>query len=132
MVSNHCSFIGRLTADPELKYTEQGIAHVRFSIAVDGYKNQNGEKNTTFIKIHAWRKTAENVAQYMRKGRLVAIQGELQISSYTDGNGVRREGHEIVANDVRFMDRARDGQEEESAGAPPASQPETADEPVPF
>ena len=138
MVNNLCIFIGRLTADPELKYTESGIAHVRFSIAVDGYPGQNGEKHTNFIKVHVWRKLAENVAQYMRKGRQIAVQGELQIRSYDDQNGVRREGHEIVANDVRFLDRAKDtaGQtdpDDDGASEPvPTGAKSTADEPVPF
>ena len=137
MVANNCSFVGRLTADPELKYTEGGIAHARFTIAVDGYPDQNGEKRTNFIKIHAWRKTAENVAQFMRKGRLVAIQGELQIRSYDDRNGVRREGHEIIANDVRFLDRAKDAPAdgEEYPDTPASTQTQTktgAEEPVPF
>lgn len=140
MFNNNCSITGRLTSDPELKYTEGGIAHARFTVAVDGRKGQNGEKHTDFIKVHVWRALAERVAQYMRRGRLVGVQGELHIQSYDDRNGVRREGHEIVAYDVRFLDRAKDGSEApmddgdtgESETPQPVAQPEGAEEPVPF
>ena len=132
-VNNNCTLIGRLTADPELKYTASGIAHSRFTIAVDGMKNQeSGEKRTTFIDCHVWRKQAENLATYMKKGRLIAVQGELDISSYTDGQGVRRKGIEINVNDIKYMDRPKDAAGDVSGQNERAPEEEPADEPVPF
>ena len=112
---NKVILIGRLTRDPELKYTTNGIAVANFSLAVDRpYTNQQGEKETDFIRIVTWRKLAEVCAQNLGKGRLVAIEGRLQVRSYDDQNGVRRLISEVVAENVRFLDwpKDRDGQQE--------------------
>ena len=112
---NKTILIGRLTRDPELKYTTNGIAVANFSLAVDRpYTNQQGEKETDFIRIVTWRKLAEVCAQNLGKGRLVAIEGRLQVRSYDDQNGVRRLISEVVAENVRFLDwpKDRDGQQE--------------------
>jgi single-strand DNA-binding protein len=99
--------IGRLTRDPELRYTQSGKAVANLRLAVDrGTTNPQGERETDFIDVVVWERQAESVANYLQKGRLVAIQGRLQIRSYENQEGQRRERAEVVANQVRFLDRA--------------------------
>lgn len=106
---NKAILIGRLVADPQLRYTGTGNAVANFTIAVDRpFLAQNGERETDFIDIVVWRKQAETVANHLTKGRLVAVEGRLQIRSYDDQNGIRRKAAEIVADSVRFLDRAKE------------------------
>ena len=104
---NHVVLIGRLVKDPELRYTPgSGVAVTTFTLAVDRpYTNQQGTRDTDFINIVTWRKLAENCANYLQKGRLVAVAGRLQIRSYDDSQGVRRKSSEVVANEVRFLEK---------------------------
>ncbi len=103
---NKATLIGRLTRDPEVRTTASGIAVARFTIAVDRVRrNENGEKVTDFHRIVAWRRLAEIVGQYMRKGQLVAVEGALQVDHY-EREGVQRESIEIVANNIQMLDRA--------------------------
>lgn len=127
---NKVILIGRLVADPQLRYTQTGIAVTNFTLAVDRpFVSQGGEREADFIDIVTWRKQAEICANHLNKGRLVAVEGRLQIRSYDDQNGVRRKAAEIVADQVRFLDRARDtGSDHESADGPP--EPEFDD--IPF
>jgi single-strand DNA-binding protein len=102
---NTVVLIGRLTRDPELRYTSQGTAVTNFSIAVDrGYKTQGDQQTADFFNIVCWNRLAEIVAQYMVKGRLVAVQGRLQ-SRTVDRDGQRRTYVEVVASTVRFLER---------------------------
>lgn len=97
--------IGRLTRDPELRYTPEGTAVTSFTIAVDQpFTNQQGERKADFIDCIAWRKLGETVGNHLRKGRLVAVDGRLQIRSYEAQDGSRRRVAEIVANNVQFLD----------------------------
>ncbi len=97
--------IGRLTQDPELRYTPSGVAVCNFSLAVERpFTNQEGERETDFVDIVVWRRQAETCANHLGKGRLVAVQGRLQIRSYEDRDGIRRRRAEVVANNVRFLD----------------------------
>jgi single-strand DNA-binding protein len=106
---NQIVLIGRLTRDPELRYTPNGIAVANFDLAVDRpTTNQQGERETDFIRIVAWQKQAELCANYLKKGRLVAVQGRLQIRNYETQDGQKRKSAEVVANFVQFLDRARD------------------------
>lgn len=106
---NKVVLIGRLVADPELRYTQTGVAVANFRIAVDRpYTNRDGERETDFIDIVTWRKLAEICAHNLNKGRLVAVDGRLQIRSYDDNQGVRRKAAEVVADNVQFLDRPRD------------------------
>ena len=106
---NQVVLIGRLVADPILRYTQNGLAVASFTLAVDrGYATQDGEKQTDFINIVVWRKLAEVVADNLQTGRLVAVVGSLQIRSYDDQNGIRRKAAEVVANQVKFLDYAKD------------------------
>lgn len=108
---NRIILIGRLVADPQLRYTQNGVAVTSFTLAVDrSYTSQNGEREADFIDIVTWRKQAEVCANHLNKGRLVAVEGRLQIRSYDDQNGIRRKAAEVVADQVRFLDRRdRDG-----------------------
>ena len=132
---NRIVLIGRLTRDPELRYTPSGVAVASFSLAVDRpFANQQGERETDFIDIVVWRKLAETVSGHLQKGRLVAVQGRLQIRSYETQDGQRRKAAEVVADDVRFLDRPRDSQGAEGFGdyaGPGAGADDDADE-VPF
>ena len=102
---NTVVLIGRLTRDPELRYTSQGTAVTNFGIAVDrGYKTQGDQQTADFFNIVCWNRLAEIVAQYMVKGRLVAVQGRLQ-SRTVDRDGQRRTYVEVVASTVRFLER---------------------------
>ncbi|MDB5085858.1 MAG: ssb [Bacilli bacterium] len=104
---NRIILIGRLTADPELRYTNSGTAVASFSLAVDRPRpNQNGERETDFINIVVWQKQAELCAQYLKKGRLAAVDGRLQIRSYDNKEGQKVRVAEVVAESVRFLDRA--------------------------
>lgn len=106
---NKIILIGRLTRDPELRYTASGIPVARFNLAVDRpFKNQKGEREADFIDIQVWRGLAENCANHLSKGRLVAVEGRLQISSYDDNQGIRRKAAEVVADNVRYLDRPRE------------------------
>jgi single-strand DNA-binding protein len=107
---NRIILIGRLTADPELRYTPSGTAVAQFSLAVDRPRtNQNGERETDFINIVVWQKQAELCAQYLRKGRMAAVDGRLQIRSYENKEGQKVRVAEVVAEGVRFLDRGEGG-----------------------
>lgn len=102
---NKVILIGRLTRDPELRYTPSGVAVGNFTLAVDRpFVNQQGERGTDFIRIVVWRKLAEICANNLAKGRLVAVDGRLQVRSYDTADGQRRQVSEVVADDVRFLD----------------------------
>ena len=101
---NKVVLIGRLTKDPDLRYTQSGIAVARFTLAVDrGFKNQDGEKQADFIPITVWRGQAENCAKYLSKGRMVAVAGRIQTGSY-EQDGQRRYTWEVVADEVQFLE----------------------------
>jgi len=105
-VLNRIILIGRLTADPELRYTPSGTAVASFSLAVDRSRpNQAGERETDFINIVVWQKLGELCAQYLRKGRLAAVEGRLQIRTYDNREGQRVRVAEVIADNVRFLDR---------------------------
>lgn len=106
---NNVVLIGRLTKDPELRYTPSGKAVATLRLAVDrGTTNQQGERETDFIDVIVWERQAETVANYLQKGRLVAVQGRLQVRQYETQDGQRREKAEVVANTVRFLDSGKD------------------------
>lgn len=105
--------IGRLTRDPELRHTPgNGTAVTTFTLAVDRpFANRQGEREADFIKIVTWDKLAETCGNYLQKGRLTAVTGRLQIRSYDDKEGNRRWVSEVVARDVRFLDKRSDESE---------------------
>lgn len=106
---NRVMLIGRLTADPELRYTLNGKAVAHFTLAVDRrFKNAQGERETDFIRIVAWEKTAEFVANYLTKGRLAGVDGRLQTRTYETPQGERRTIAEVVAEVVQALDRPQE------------------------
>ncbi len=105
---NKVILIGRLTRDPELRYTQSGLAVAKFTLAVDRRIARDREKETDFIDIVVFQKQAENCANYIGKGRLVAVEGRLQIGSYEDSQGIRRKSAEVIAENVRFLDRPKE------------------------
>lgn len=103
---NSVILIGRLTRDPELRYTTNGTAVCHFTLAVQRKYNR---EEADFIDIVAWRGLAENCANYLAKGRLTAVEGRLQIRSYETQEGQKRRVTEVIADDVRFLDRSASG-----------------------
>lgn len=103
---NHIVLIGRLVRDPELRYTSNGTPVANFTLAVErNYKNSQGETDVDYIKIVTWRKLAENVAHHLGKGRLVAVEGSLQIRKSQGKNDNRTYiNPEVIANNVKFLD----------------------------
>ena len=120
---NKIFLMGRLTRDPELRRTASGTAVTSFSLAVDrDFKSQNGEKETDFIDIVAWRSTAEFVSKYFAKGRMAVVEGRLQIRDWTDRDGGKRRSAEVIADNVYFGDSRREGAGD-FGGAPGYSAP---------
>ena len=95
---------GRLTADPELKLTQSGVAVTSFSIAVDRKTAKDAEKKTDFIPIVAWRGTAEFITKYFGKGSAICIVGKIQTRSWQDQNGDKRYATEVIADESYFVE----------------------------
>ena len=109
---NKVFLIGRLTADPELRYTPSGAAVCNFRLAVDRrFTNQNGEREADFFNIVVWNKAAENCAKYLSKGRQVAVDGRLQNRSFDGNDGQRKNVTEIVADNVEFLSNGQGKQQ---------------------
>ena len=109
---NKCFLLGRMTKDPEIRRTNGGTAVTSFTLAVDRDFKTNGEKETDFIEVVAWRNTAEFVSKYFSKGRMAIVEGRLQIRDWTDKNGNKRRTAEVVADNVYFGDSKKDSKEE--------------------
>ena len=109
---NKCFLLGRMTRDPEIRRTNGGTAVTSFTLAVDRDYKSNGEKETDFIDVVAWRNTAEFVSKYFSKGRMAIVEGRLQIRDWTDKNGNKRRTAEVVADNVYFGDSKRENKEE--------------------
>ena len=118
---NHIVLMGRLTRDPELRYTQSQIPVASFRLAVDrdfGGRD-GGERQTDFIDIVAWRSTAEFVSKYFTKGSMAAVSGRLQIRDWTDREGGKRRSAEVVADNVYFGEsKRRDGGDAPRPAAP--------------
>lgn len=101
---NQVIMVGRITDDPSLTYTQSGKAYVRFSLAVDKeFTVQEGDETADFIPCVVWNKQAENLAQYVKKGRMLGVAGSWQTSRYEDQNGNKRTGHELVARSIEYL-----------------------------
>lgn len=102
---NRVVLVGRLTKDPELRYTPNGLPVARFTIAVNRtFSNQQGEREADFISCVAWRKQAENLANFTRKGSLLGVDGRIQTGSYEGQDGKRVYTTEVVADSVQFLE----------------------------
>ncbi len=100
---NKAVLVGRLTKDPELRYTQTGIAVANFTIAVNRRFAREGEPSADFIPVVVWQKAAENVAKYLSKGSQVAVDGRIQTSSYDNKEGQRVYRTDVVADQVEFL-----------------------------
>lgn len=131
---NVAAIMGRLTADPELRHTQNDVAVTSFTVAVDrSYARAGTERQTDFIDVVAWRQTAEFVCKYFQKGSMIAVTGSIQTRNYEDRQGNKRKAFEIVASDVSFTGSKR---ESGSAGggsyeSAPAPRPAAFSEPAP-
>ena len=104
---NRVILVGRLAQDPELRYTPNGVAVTTFTLAVNRrFTNQQGEREADFINIVTWRQLAETCANYLKKGRLVGVDGRLQIRSFENSEGRRIKVAEVVADTVQFLEPA--------------------------
>lgn len=113
---------GRLTADPELRYTSGNIPVTSFSIAVSRRYKAGEETQADFINIVAWRQTAEFVTKYFQKGSMIGIEGSIQTRRYVDKDtGKNRTAFEVLANNVQFVEAKRDGNAVVPMGEAPAS-----------
>lgn len=101
---NTAILMGRLTKEPELKYTANNIPITSFTLAVDREYKSGEEKQTDFINIVAWRQRAEFVSKWFKKGQLVAVEGSIQTKKYTDKEGRTNTSFEVVANNVHFAE----------------------------
>ena len=111
---NKVTLTGRITAKPELRHTGSNVPYTRFSIAVNRtFSNANGERETDFFNVIAWRRSAENVCQYLDKGSLVGVEGRLQSGNYTDKDGNKRTSVDVVADNVEFLESK--GQRQQTA-----------------
>lgn len=110
---NIVALTGRLTFEPELKATPSGVSVLRFQVACDrNYQRSGQDRQADFIDCVAWRQTAEFIGRYFHKGSMIAVEGTLQTSSYTDKNGNQRKQTEVVVNNVSFC-----GSKSETSGA---------------
>lgn len=102
---NKVFLIGRLTRDPELRYTSSNLPVASFTVAVNrNFANQAGEREADFINVVVWRKQAENVKNYLKQGSQIAIDGRIQTRSYDGEDGKKRYVTEVVADNVQFLD----------------------------
>ena len=115
---NHITIMGRLTRDPELRYTQSQTPVASFTLAVDrDFSGKNGEeKQTDFIDCVAWRNTAEFVSRYFQKGSMAVVAGRLQLRDWTDNNGVKRRDAEVNVESIYFGESKRS--EDASPAAP--------------
>ena len=101
---NRVVLIGRLTKDPELRYSPSGVAVTNFTLAIDRkFKNAHGEKETDFIPCVAFKQLAEICANYLAKGKMASVDGRMQIRTYNDKDGQKRWITEVIAEDVHFL-----------------------------
>lgn len=129
---NRVILIGRLTRDPELKFIPSGTAVTQFTIAVDRrVPNKNGERETDFIRIVVWSKLAEVCAEHLAKGRLIAVDGRLQVRSY-EQDGQRRTISEVVAEQIQFLDRGKGPEKPGSSPDRYGTEVNVDDDDIPF
>lgn len=134
---NRVILIGRLTRDPDLRYTPAGVAVTQFTLAVDRpFASNGGEREADFIPVVTWRQLAETCANYLRKGRLCAIEGRIQVRNYENNEGKRVYVTEVIADNVRFLESGNQSQGGSQRGQdsfPDEGKPiDIADDDLPF
>ena len=110
---------GRLTAEPELKQTTNGIPVVSFSVAINRKVAKGAEQKTDFINCRAWRTTAEFISRYFHKGSCISIVGQLQQNNWTDQQGAKRTSYEVLVDEVAFVDSASENRGGQGGGFNP-------------
>lgn len=116
---NRVVLVGRLTKDPELKYTPNGVAVATFTLAVNRqFSNQQGEREADFLNIVVWRKAAENVANFLKKSSLAGVDGRIQVRTY-EQDGKRQYFTEIIADSVQFLEPKGEGKQDKPANETP-------------
>jgi single-strand DNA-binding protein len=130
---NVVALVGRLTKDPELRYTPNGVATTSFTLAVDD-PFAKGDKKADFINIVTWQKTAESAANYLRKGRLCGVEGRISTRNYTNNEGRKVYITEVLASNVRFLEKAESTNRTENTPAPAADETpiDISDDDLPF
>lgn len=114
MTLNKTFLIGRLVRDPDVRITPTGIHIARFTLAIDRYrKKETGESVTDFIRIVCWRRLAEICGQYLKKGKLIAIEGRLQVDLF-EKEGQQRESYEVVADTMQMLDKTAESESQEA------------------
>lgn len=101
---NKVILIGRLTKDPELRYTSTDIPVVQFVLAVNRNFSRNGERQADFINCVAWRNLADNLAKYMKKGSQICVEGQIQVRNFEDNGGVKRYVTEVICDNIHFLE----------------------------
>lgn len=131
---NRVILIGRLVRDPEVRMLSSGQTMALFALAVDrGVANMRGEREVDFIDVVAWRALAEQVGAHLRRGRLVGVEGRLQVRRYETAEGERRKAAQVVADRVRFLDRKpSETKPGEESSADDEAVPEEVGADVPF
>ncbi len=130
---NKVFLIGRLTRDPELRYTGNNTPVATFSLAVNrNFTNQSGEREADFINIVVWRKQAENVKNYLNQGSQVAIDGRIQTRSYDGNDGQKRYVTEIVADNVEFLGSKNSSNNSTNTNAPASNNTNNNAGPTPY
>lgn len=134
MSMNIVILTGRLTRDPEIKYTQSGKAFAKFSLAVQqSFKNDKGEYGADFINCTAWDKKAETIGEYLRKGSMVGVQGRLSVRNYEDENKQKRTITEVVVESFEFLDSKKSkGDSGESDFTETARDSSAGDDEFPF
>lgn len=132
MAINSVVLVGRLTKDPELKYTQSGIAVTRFTLAVNrNFTNQQGQREADFVNCVVWRKSAESTANYLKKGSLAGVTGRIQTSNFEGKDGNRVFMTEVIAESVQFLEPKKNNggppQEQQTEQAPQYNQDPFAD-----
>ncbi|MSR88482.1 MAG: single-stranded DNA-binding protein [Candidatus Margulisbacteria bacterium] len=109
---NKCFLIGRLVRDPEMRVTLSGVTVTRFTLAIDRIRGKDGQESVTdFIRVVAWRRLAEICGEYLKKGKLVAIEGRLQVDSY-EKDGETKTSADVIADSMQMLDRGIQQMEE--------------------
>ncbi len=121
---NKVYLIGNLTRDPELRETPSGVPMCSFSIAVSrNYTSADGERQTDFFNCTAWRKAAETISRYAKKGKKMAVCGSIQLRTYEDNQGVKRTAVDIIVEDFEFLSPKDDDSFESPRSSAPTKKP---------
>ena len=124
---NKVVLVGRLTAKPELRYTQSNTAYTRFSVAVNrNFTNAEGKRDADFINVVAWRKQAETISKYFDKGNLIGIEGRLQTGNYDDKDGNKRYTVDVALDNFEFLESKNKSQGGENFDSTPYDYQETS------